>query len=127
MTAARGALGAAVVMALAGCRDGRADLRPGEPPEDAGAPFAATPWDASRPARTHYLGNRDGRCLLYWTEGARRSPSSPVLCPREIGPGEQVRLAGSVCLREAASAARSVPIRCPLALVQAAYGRPEPK
>lgn len=65
MRARRAALGPAMAASLLGCQGGRGDLLPGEPPSDAGAPFEATPWDASRPARTYYLANRAGRCLLF--------------------------------------------------------------
>lgn len=127
MRTTRAALGLAVVVTVLACEGGRGEPLLGEPPADAGAPFPATPWDASRPARTYYLANRAGRCLLFWTAGTHRSASTPVICPRELGPGEQARLAGSVCMREAENAARSVPIRCPIALVQAAHPPREPK
>ncbi len=68
--------------------------------------------EVKRPARTVYAGNDGGRCEVFWERGERRSVGATIRCPRELEPGERLRLAGSGCIRESPKPERAVPVRC---------------
>jgi len=61
-----------------------------------------------------------GRCTVYWVEGPQQSMFRQEPCPRELEPGERVRLAGRLCIRESDNHAREGPMRCPQPLVETA-------
>jgi hypothetical protein len=69
--------------------------------------------------RVHYLERAGDRCILYSLVGRERSLGPVVTCPSGLNDGERIHLAGRACLRESGDAARSVPMRCPVELVDA--------
>lgn len=99
-----------MVLSVAGCEEERpgSGRAPAGTIDDAEVAFE----DVARPAHTVYASNEDGQCEVYWQQGDRRSVGAPIRCPRELEPGERLRLAGSGCLRESASPERAVPVRC---------------
>jgi hypothetical protein len=54
---------------------------------------------------------------MYWEQGDERGPPELIPCPREVGAGERIRLAGRVCLLERHERAADLPVRCPASLV----------
>ena len=50
---------------------------------------------------------------MYWERGEERSVLVRARCPRDLHPGERLRLAGRTCLREGGGPEREVPVRCP--------------
>jgi len=72
---------------------------------------------ARRPIRRYYVAHAADHCAIYWEENDIRSPAQELPCPREIGPGERIRLTGRVCYRDTGDRERDVPVRCPARLV----------
>lgn len=107
---ARLALASAIVALLVGCDEQQPGT--GRPPagtiDDTDVAFE----DVKRPDRTYYAANDGGQCEVYWQHGDLRSVGATIRCPREIDPGEKLRLAGSGCIRESPRPERAVPIRC---------------
>lgn len=106
------ALGLALV--LAGCEQERLP-----PPLPASAePLSPSAISSTRPrTRDYYAANEHETCVVYWQEGDERSVPKSIPCPRELEPGERMRLAGRTCMREAVAEERSVPVRCPKQLL----------
>jgi hypothetical protein len=104
---------------LSGC-----EMESSAPPLPKSAdPPAPSVSSTTRPrSRNYYVENVEEVCAVYWQEGARLSVRKTIACPREIEPGERLRLAGRTCMREAASAQRNVPVRCPKQLLYAEDG-----
>jgi hypothetical protein len=50
--------------------------------------------------------------------GERRIEPELVACPRDLEPGESIRLTGRTCLREGGPSGVSKPIGCPEALLE---------
>jgi len=100
-----------------GC-DSAAPPPPPTPSQDGASPAPIA--TAQRPTRTYYMAHTAGRCTVYWVDGQAHSVSRPEPCPRELEPGERVRLAGRVCMRESDNPAREGPMRCPQPLVESA-------
>jgi hypothetical protein len=94
---------------LCGCECGSSSL-PAPKPFDSFMPGPST--SARRPSRTYYLGNTADGCFVYWVDGKRSSTKKSVRCPRELEPGERMRLAGRTCMREGPSPERNLPVRC---------------
>lgn len=95
---------------------------PGPPGAPAGPSFAAGADDdplpaPRRPSRRFVLAHGGDQCVVYWEDGDQRSKPEQVRCPREVLPGESIRLTGRVCLREGGGRSREVPVRCPDRLV----------
>jgi hypothetical protein len=80
---------------------------------------ASAVFSARRPARTFFIANDNGACVLYFSEGDKQSKEQWTRCPRDIAPGERMRLAGRTCLRESDRPERRAPVRCPKSLVVA--------
>jgi hypothetical protein len=95
--------------------DARVDeaVRPGGSDRSTTASAAA----ARRPERRYLLAYAGERCTLFWEQGDRRSEPQPVPCPRELEPGERLRLSDRVCLRESGDSNRQEPVRCPATLM----------
>ena len=72
-----------------------------------------------RPLRRYYAINVRGRCSVFWIRPDARSITRVIRCPRELKPGERMRLNGHTCMRETADPARNVPARCPADLLLA--------
>jgi hypothetical protein len=105
-----------VISALAtGVTVGGCDAETSAPPlptsADLPAP-SASPTTRPR-SRAYFVENIEEVCAVYWQEGGRSSVRKEIACPREIEPGERLRLAGRTCMREAAKVERNVPVRCP--------------
>lgn len=98
-----------VALALVGCEEER--LPP--PLPASAAPLSPSVASSMRPrTRSYFAANEDQTCVVYWQEGEQRSVSKSIPCPRELEPGERMRLAGRTCMREAVAEERSVPVRC---------------
>jgi len=95
---------------VAGCKEERPGVGAAPPGtiEDTDVAFE----DVARPERTYFAANDDGQCEVYWAEGDRRSVGAAIRCPREIEPGEKLRLAGAGCIRDSPKPERRVPVRC---------------
>ncbi len=72
-----------------------------------------------RPEQRFFLARSGHRCWVYWQRADERSKPRLVRCPRDLLPGERIRLAGRTCLREGGDEARRVPVRCPGELLTA--------
>ncbi len=101
-----------------GADPGGDDLRP----SPAASASGFEPIASATPGRSYYVERSGDKCTLYSTLGGERSAASPVRCPKELDPGERVRLMGQTCMRESADATRNVPMRCPKWLSWAARG-----
>lgn len=66
-----------------------------------------------RPTRRYLLTRTAGQCEVFWVEGDASSERETIPCPPDLNDGEQIRLTGRTCLREAESAARTTPVVCP--------------
>lgn len=66
------------------------------------------------------------RCeiLVYREDDAVERLPEDEACPKDLEPGERIRLTGSVCMREgAATPERNVPVVCPNPLMRAERDR----
>jgi hypothetical protein len=72
---------------------------------------------ARRPMRRYYLAYAGEHCQVFWEEAERRSEPQVVACPRELEPGERIRLSDRVCMRESRDSSRDQPVRCPAKLI----------
>ena len=70
-----------------------------------------------RAERRYLLAYVGEHCTLFWEQGDLRSEPQPVACPREIEPGERIRLSDRVCMRESGDSHRQEPVRCPAPMV----------
>jgi hypothetical protein len=121
----------ALLLAAAGC--GRGSAAKGSSGEDGLGPLDAA-FDepaspvpgrspgpsapaARRPLRRYFLAYAGEHCQVFWEEGERRSEPQVVPCPRELEPGERIRLSDRVCIRESRDSTRDQPVRCPAKLV----------
>lgn len=110
----RAALLLASSLTVTGCDDQSAAHRP-PPPTDSAEPEVA--FDSvDRPTRTYWADNDEGRCAIYWEQPEATSRRMTIVCPREIEPGEKMRLAGQSCLRQSPKPERQTPVRCLKAL-----------
>lgn len=117
-------VGVPLAVALAGlvegCRSGgHDDLRPGAPEEVAS--FA--PVASAAPRRTDVLERVGDGCMIFSEFAGERTLGDAVPCPAGLDDGERIRIASRACWRESAEASRSVPVRCPGALVEASERR----
>ena len=85
-------------------------------PVPGGSSGPSTPA-ARRPLRRYFLAYAGEHCQIFWEEGERRSEPQVVACPRELEPGERIRLSDRVCIRESRDSTRDQPVRCPASLV----------
>jgi hypothetical protein len=102
---------------LAACADG------GPAPAPSAAPMLAlsssyrpppNPAEtARRPTRRFYLGRTEARCEVYAADPDGTSPATPTPCPPDLSPGERIRIAGKVCMRESDDPDRQKPVVCP--------------
>ncbi len=107
-----------VVALLCGCNSSDTDateLRTG-----ATLPSASA-LQGQRPKRTYFASNEKGRCSIYWVNGTTRSKRRVIRCPRNMLPGERLRLAGRTCFREKTTTKRSIPVLCPKQLIRAVW------
>jgi hypothetical protein len=87
----------------------RDDLAP-RPSSDA-ANFP--PIASATPTRAFVLERAGDRCQIFARTGEERALGEAAICPRDLGDGERIRLAGRTCFRESAEPTRAVPVRCP--------------
>jgi hypothetical protein len=112
MTVARALL---ALLLLGGCR--------GDAPEP--APLAASAQalssgavhDVAPAVHQSFIEYGDKQCRNYLVRDGREQAHTAVRCPRELKPGERLRLAGSTCMRESDDPVRRMPVRCPSVLL----------
>ncbi|MSP26733.1 MAG: hypothetical protein EXR75_16645 [Myxococcales bacterium] len=73
----------------------------------------------ARPPWTFALERDGAACSVVRVEGDERRVLTDEPCPRDVEPGERVRLMGATCMRESQNADRNLPIRCPGGLLAA--------
>jgi hypothetical protein len=113
-----GAMFLAGVVLVGGCESDRRQYLGG--PTDTASAQAVPTMSARRPKRSYYLANDDSRCFAYWVDDDSRSVKREDMCPRELEPGERLRLLGRTCMRESADRTRNLPVKCPRQLVKSA-------
>jgi hypothetical protein len=103
------------LLVVAACDDG------GVPDLSDATSATATPTASApkKPGRNYYLANEESKCRVYWIEDGMRSVDRFRACPREVEPGEKIRLTGRTCIRESATESRNMPVRCPRELYKA--------
>jgi hypothetical protein len=111
MTSALARVGmvACVVVVANGCNESARDHGAPIATHDPSAPAFDT---LVRPDRTYLASNDKNLCSVYWRHGKQRSKPATIRCPRELEPGEKMRLAGQSCLRESPTPGRATPVRC---------------
>jgi hypothetical protein len=106
----------AAIATIAGCRDPqRGEERAKEPPIE----HALTA--PRRPSARFTFEREDAGCFVVGREGERvvHRSSEPRPCPRELAPGDRIRLAGRVCFVASAGRPEALTV-CPGELVEAA-------
>lgn len=103
-------------LALSACEEGGERFTTSPPPSAPPAPS----YKPAKGVRTYYLVAEEKKCNIYWVEDGQRSVTRSRACPREVAPGEKIRLTGRTCMRESLEQARNVPVRCPRELYKAA-------
>ena len=97
--------------ALMGCDS--SDPPPRPPIEGSVSSFAT----ARRPEQTIFVESAGNRCEVFWTSPTHESVRKEIRCPRELEPGERMRLTGRTCHRESPTPERRGPTRCASSLL----------
>jgi len=106
----------AAIAAIAACRDPqRGEERATEPPIEHALPAPR------RPSARFTFEREDAGCFVVGREGERvvHRSSEPRPCPRELAPGDRIRLAGRVCFLASAGRPEALTV-CPGELVEVA-------
>jgi hypothetical protein len=106
-----------VASGLAGCREAPTMSRGSAAPDDS-ADFP--PIASALPQAVFVLERAGESCVLYRVEGDTRGLGDAATCPRGLEDGERIRWSGRSCMRESGDPRRTVPVRCPVDLADAA-------
>jgi hypothetical protein len=98
---------------LAACADAGPPPAPSSAPSSSYTPPPDPAKAARRPTRRFYLGRTDARCEVYAADPDGTTPATSTPCPPDLAPGERIRIAGKVCMRESDDPSRRQPVVCP--------------
>jgi hypothetical protein len=118
----RGTAVIALAWALA-CDSGTSETALRSAPPEAGATLSGP---IRRPSERFVMSRVEERCeiLVYREDEAVERLPEDWACPKDLEPGERIRLTGAVCVREgAATPERNVPVVCPNPLTNAERDR----
>lgn len=97
-----------VASALGGC-----EAKPSRAGAASAEPLPEPEVSARRPTVHFFMARAGEKCESFWQDGEEKGQPVVTACPRDLLPGERLRLAGMTCMREGGSPDRAVPVVCP--------------